>query len=133
MEEGGFGFKAQQAYRQHLYGQGEQGGVDEEGRPLRRGFTAEEVQAVLDAGGRVYCGDTSGTVYALHHDGKLSWSYKSEDFITTGLTILPGRRVLLAGSIDGSLLAFQIDEPMSRKAWWAKYLGNLANSGFDEQ
>ena len=45
--------QVQQAYRRHLYGQGEEGGVDEDGRPLRRGFSSEEVQAVRDAGGRL--------------------------------------------------------------------------------
>lgn len=91
-------------------------------------FTAS---AAIDAGGSLYCGDTSGTVYALGRDGRLAWEFKNPDFITSDLTILPGK-VLLAGSIDGTLLAFRIERPLSRKAWWAKYLGNLANSGFDE-
>jgi REP element-mobilizing transposase RayT len=41
------------AYRKLLYVQGEQRGVDEQGRPLKKGFSREEVQAVLDAGGRL--------------------------------------------------------------------------------
>jgi outer membrane protein assembly factor BamB len=88
--------------------------------------------AVIDGTGNLYCGDTSGTVYALDRHGKLLWQYKSPDFITADLTILPNK-VLLAGSIDGVLLAFRTGQPLSKKAWWAKYLGNLANSGFDEQ
>jgi outer membrane protein assembly factor BamB len=88
--------------------------------------------AALDAAGNVYCGDTSGTVYALDRNGKLAWRYKSEDFITADMAILP-EKILLAGSIDGTLLAFKIERPLSRKAWWAKYLGNLRNSGYDEQ
>jgi len=91
-------------------------------------FTAS---AVIDGAGTLYCGDTSGTVYALDRNGKLLWQYKSPDFITADLTILPDK-VLLAGSIDGVLLAFRTGQPLSKKAWWAKYLGNLANSGFDE-
>jgi outer membrane protein assembly factor BamB len=87
--------------------------------------------AVLDEGGNIYCGDSSGTVFALDRDGKLVWQYKSADFITQDMTILP-EKILLAGSIDGTLLAFKIDQPLSRKAWWAKSLGNLHNSGYDE-
>jgi outer membrane protein assembly factor BamB len=94
----------------------------------RAQFTAS---AVIDRAGFVYCGDTSGTIYALDRRGRLAWEYKSPDFITGQMTILPDR-VLLAGSIDGTLLAFAIEQPLSRRAWWAKFLGNLANSGFDE-
>lgn len=108
--------------------------VDRDGKSLwqfkgKASFTAS---AALDAAGNVYCGDTSGTVYALDSNGKLTWQYKSADFITADMTILP-EKILLAGSIDGTLLAFKIEQPMSRKAWWAKYLGNLRNSGYDEQ
>ena len=39
------------AYRQHLYVQGRQKGLDLEGRPIRQGFTPEEVRKVLAAGG----------------------------------------------------------------------------------
>ncbi len=87
--------------------------------------------AVIDEAGNLYCGDTSGTVYALDSDGKLLWQHKSPDFITADLTILPDK-VLLAGSIDGVMLAFRTGHSLSKKAWWAKYLGNLSNSGFDE-
>jgi outer membrane protein assembly factor BamB len=108
--------------------------VSAEGRLLwhfqgKAQFTAG---AAIDEAGNLYCGDTSGTVYALNSGGKLSWQYKSNDFISADMTILP-EKVLLAGSIDGTLLAFRIKQPMSHRAWWAKYLGNLANSGFDEQ
>ena len=85
----------------------------------------ENLEAVVSAGGETFL------VYALGRDGRLIWEHKSPDFITSDLAILP-TKVLLAGSIDGTLLAFRIDQPMSQKAWWAKYLGNLANSGFDE-
>lgn len=105
-----------------------------DGRPLwqfqgKAQFTAS---AAIDEAGNLYCGDTSGTVYALDRDGRLAWGYKSPDFITADLTIMP-EKILLAGSIDGTLLAFRIQHPLSKKAWWAKYLGNLSNSGFDEQ
>lgn len=107
--------------------------VDADGRPRWKFFAKAQFTAgaVLDGNGRLYCGDTSGTVYALESSGRKAWEYKSPDFITADLTILPGR-VLLAGSIDGTLLAFRVERPMSRRAWWAKSLGNLANSGFDE-
>jgi len=116
------------SYDRHFYA------LSSDGRPLwqfqgKAQFTAS---AAIDEAGNLYCGDTSGTVYALDRDGKLSWQYKSPDFITADLTILP-EGVLVAGSIDGMLLAFNIQQPLARKAWWAKYLGNLANSGFDEQ
>ncbi|MBN2346790.1 MAG: PQQ-binding-like beta-propeller repeat protein [Candidatus Aminicenantes bacterium] len=94
----------------------------------RAQFTAG---AAIDAAGTLYCGDTSGTVYALDRTGKLSWQYKSPDFMSVDLAILP-QKVLLAGGIDGTLLAFRTARPLSRKAWWAKALGNLSNSGFDE-
>ena len=108
--------------------------VDKDGKPLwqfkgKASFTAS---AAIDAAGNVYCGDTSGSVYALDHNGKLAWQYKSADFISADMTIMPGK-ILLAGSIDGTLLAFNIQQPMSSKAWWAKSLGNLRNSGYDEQ
>jgi outer membrane protein assembly factor BamB len=108
--------------------------VDMDGKPLwkYKGKASFTASAALDAAGNVYCGDTSGTVYALDCNGKLAWQYKSEDFITSDMTILPGK-ILLAGSINGMLLAFKIEQPLSQKAWWAKYLGNLRNSGYDEQ
>ncbi len=43
-------------YRRFLYLTGEERTVDEHGRPIKRGFTAEEVQAVLDAGGKLTFG-----------------------------------------------------------------------------
>jgi outer membrane protein assembly factor BamB len=115
-------------YDNHFYA------VNRDGKLLWRfqGKASFTASAALDAAGNVYCGDTSGTVYALDRDGKLIWQYKSEDFITADLAILP-EKILLAGSIDGMLLAFRIEQPLSRKAWWAKYLGNLHNSGYDEQ
>jgi outer membrane protein assembly factor BamB len=105
--------------------------LDSDGKLLWqfRGKASFTASAAIDA---AYCGDTSGTVYALDRDGKLAWQYKSADFISADMTIMPDK-ILLAGSIDGTLLAFRIDQPLSRKAWWAKYLGNLRNSGFDEQ
>ena len=45
--------KTQAAYRQHLYVQGRQKGVDPQGRPIRQGFTPEEVKKVLAEGGRL--------------------------------------------------------------------------------
>ena len=45
--------ETQCAYRQHLYIQGRQKGVDAEGQPVRAGFTPEQVQAVLAAGGQL--------------------------------------------------------------------------------
>lgn len=43
-------------YRRFLYLTGEERTVDEEGRPVKRGFTPEEVQAVLDADGKLTFG-----------------------------------------------------------------------------
>ncbi|HNX96930.1 MAG TPA: PQQ-binding-like beta-propeller repeat protein, partial [Candidatus Aminicenantes bacterium] len=108
--------------------------VDAGGKPLWRfeGRASFSATAVIDAAGNVYCGDQSGTVFALDGRGRLRWQYKAEDFITSGLTILPGKNLLLVGSIDGKLLAFHCDRPLSRRAWWAKYLGDLRNSGRDE-
>ena len=45
--------RTQRAYRQHLYVQGRRKGLDPAGRPVRQGFTPEEVQKVLSAGGRL--------------------------------------------------------------------------------
>ena len=45
--------RTQRAYRQHLYIQGQQKGLDPEGKPLRQGFTPEEVKKVLSAGGNL--------------------------------------------------------------------------------
>jgi len=45
--------QAKCAYRQRLYVQGQQRGLSPEGRPIRPGFTAEQVRAVLEAGGRL--------------------------------------------------------------------------------
>ena len=45
--------KAQPEYRQRLYVQGRQKGLDPEGRPIRQGFTPEEVEKVVAAGGRL--------------------------------------------------------------------------------
>jgi REP element-mobilizing transposase RayT len=45
--------QAQRAYRQRLYVQGRQKGLDPEGRPLRQGFAPEQVQKVLETGGRL--------------------------------------------------------------------------------
>lgn len=43
----------QALYRQFLYVTGEESGVDDVGRPLRRGFTRAELQQVIDAGGQL--------------------------------------------------------------------------------
>ncbi len=40
-------------YRMLLYGTGEHKGLDEAGRPLRRGFSAQQIQAVLERKGRL--------------------------------------------------------------------------------
>ena len=45
--------KAHPEYRQRLYVQGRQKGLDPEGRPIRKGFTPEEVDKVVAAGGRL--------------------------------------------------------------------------------
>ena len=45
--------RTQRLYRRHLYVQGQQKGVDPEGRPLRQGFTPSQVEQVLAAGGRL--------------------------------------------------------------------------------
>ena len=43
--------RTQRAYREQLYVQGRQRGVDPEGRPIRQGFSPEQVKSVLAAGG----------------------------------------------------------------------------------
>jgi hypothetical protein len=43
--------EAQTVYRQRLYIQGRQKGVDPEGRPIRQGFSPEAVAAVVESGG----------------------------------------------------------------------------------
>jgi hypothetical protein len=45
--------KAQPEYRQCLYVQGRQKGLDPEGRAIRKGFTPQEVEKVVAAGGRL--------------------------------------------------------------------------------
>jgi len=45
--------RAQRTYRQRLYVQGRQKGLDPEGRPIRQGFTPEQVAQVIEAGGRL--------------------------------------------------------------------------------
>lgn len=43
----------QRTYRRHLYMRGQQKGRDPEGRPVRQGFTPEQIQAVVKADGRL--------------------------------------------------------------------------------
>ena len=43
----------QRIYRQHLYMRGQQKGLDPEGRPIRQGFTPEQIQAVIKTDGRL--------------------------------------------------------------------------------
>jgi len=45
--------KAQTVYRQQLYIRGAQNGLDPEGRPLKQGFSTEEVNKVLESGGKL--------------------------------------------------------------------------------
>ena len=45
--------KAQPEYRQRLYVQGRQKGLDPEGHPIRKGFTPVEVEKIVAAGGRL--------------------------------------------------------------------------------
>jgi REP element-mobilizing transposase RayT len=45
--------RVQCLYRKHLYLQGQEKGLDESGKVLHDGFTREQVQEVLDAGGRL--------------------------------------------------------------------------------
>ena len=45
--------KAQAVYRERLYVQGREKGLDPEGRAIRKGFKAEEVEEVLARGGRL--------------------------------------------------------------------------------
>jgi len=87
-------------------------------------FTAT---ATIDDAGNIYAGDSSGTIYAWSAEGRLLWQYKTEDFIRGGLTVMPSEKILLVGSIDGSLLAFQTAATLGKKAAWPKLLGNPAN------
>ena len=43
----------QRAYRQRLYVQGRQKGLDPEGRPIRQGFTPQQVEKVIADGGKL--------------------------------------------------------------------------------
>lgn len=43
----------QRAYRERLYIQGRSKGLDPEGRPIRKGFSPQEVRAVIEAGGQL--------------------------------------------------------------------------------
>jgi putative transposase len=45
--------RAHNAYRQQLYVQGRQRGLDPQGQPIRQGFAPEQVQEVLASGGRL--------------------------------------------------------------------------------
>jgi len=45
--------RARDRYRQHLYIQGREKGLNPEGRAIRKGFSPEQVQAVLDAKGQL--------------------------------------------------------------------------------
>ena len=45
--------RTQRVYRRHLYVQGREKGLDPEGRPIRQGFTPEQVERVIAAGGRL--------------------------------------------------------------------------------
>jgi len=45
--------RVQRLYRQHLYIRGRQQGIDAEGRTIRQGFTPEQVEQVIAAGGRL--------------------------------------------------------------------------------
>jgi len=49
--------QVRQLYRQRLYVQGRQKGLDTQGQPIRRGFTPAQVAAVLQAGGRLPLGE----------------------------------------------------------------------------
>lgn len=45
--------KTQRLYRQRLYEQGQSKGLDSQAQPLRDGFTAEQVQEVIEQGGQL--------------------------------------------------------------------------------
>ena len=45
--------KVSGAYREYLYLQGREKGIGPDGKPLRRGFSEEQVKAVLESGGRL--------------------------------------------------------------------------------
>jgi len=50
---GGSWSRTRKEYRQHLYVQGSEKGLDEDGRPLRPGFSYEQVEKVLNEGGKL--------------------------------------------------------------------------------
>ena len=45
--------QAQRTYRQRLYAAGSQKGVDAQGRPIRQGFTRDQIEKVVQEGGRL--------------------------------------------------------------------------------
>ena len=70
-------------YRQFLYMQGEEKGVDELGNPLRRGFSREEVKKVLQAGGQLPMADVLRCRVRYFSDGLV---LGSKDFVETVFT-----------------------------------------------
>jgi len=74
--------QASEQYRKLLYTTGEESGLDDKGRPLRKGFSAEEVQAVLDAGGKLSLGQVLRCRVRYFSDGLVlgSRAYVDEVF-----------------------------------------------------
>ena len=70
-------------YRQFLYMQGEEKGVDELGNPLQRGFPRDEVKAVLQAGGQLPMADVLRCRVRYFSDGLV---LGSKDFVETVFT-----------------------------------------------
>ena len=53
LDQGGSWRQTRSAYRRYVYSVGEQRGIDPEGRPVRAGFSSEQVAQVLEAGGKL--------------------------------------------------------------------------------
>lgn len=94
-----------------------------------RGKGSFNATAVLDSKGNVYTGNSSGHIFGFSKDGKELWKYLTDDFVRRPLTIIPGEKVLISGSLDKNLYAFKIDGTISPDSHWSKYLGNSLNSG----
>ena len=94
-----------------------------------KGTAPFNASPLIDSRERIYAGDSSGLILAFSSKGEVLWSDKTADFVRTPFSLLNSQKVLAAGSIDGSILFYSIDSPLSTKAWWPRFLGGSSNQG----
>ena len=94
-----------------------------------KGTAPFNASPLIDSRERIYAGDSSGLILAFSSKGEVLWSDKTADFVRTPFSLLDSQKVLAAGSIDGSILFYSIDSPLSTKAWWPRFLGGSSNQG----